>query len=285
LLPASGVVRALWIVCKFSSDNFDLSSLYKEIISKDPRSEEAKTALIWLYSIVRADYAENKLGEKDWFFDYLQDIRNKAGEAETGKLALRYMIFWKMLENDDVAAIALSKQALKVVTDEEKEWVLVDLAFTYIHSGQVQEAKNTLQELKEKYSLDEELKARIEEAIADLEGQIADGQWKPDEKAKPLEPEPIAPKTAGLSQNYPNPFNPETAIRFYLNERQKIQLVIYDVTGQRVRTLVEGEFPIGEHTISWDGRDQHGKLVASGIYFYELLVGNKVERRKMTLIR
>lgn len=88
-----------------------------------------------------------------------------------------------------------------------------------------------------------------------------------------------------LAQNYPNPFNPETTIRFYLNERQKVRLAIYDLAGHRVRTLVEGELAAGEQALSWDGRDEQGRPIASEVYFYELLVGNKVERRKMTLIR
>ncbi|MCI0550501.1 MAG: right-handed parallel beta-helix repeat-containing protein, partial [Anaerolineae bacterium] len=78
------------------------------------------------------------------------------------------------------------------------------------------------------------------------------------------------PGTSSLAQNYPNPFNPATTIRFRLNERQRVRLVIFDITGQRVRTLVEGELPAGEQAISWDGSDQQGRLVASGVYFYEL---------------
>lgn len=93
------------------------------------------------------------------------------------------------------------------------------------------------------------------------------------------------PTTPALAQNYPNPFNPETTIRFHLSERQQDRLVIYDLAGHRVRMLVDGELAAGEQTISWDGRDHNNKTVASGVYFYELLVGNKVERRKMTLIR
>ncbi len=93
------------------------------------------------------------------------------------------------------------------------------------------------------------------------------------------------PTTPALAQNYPNPFNPETTIRFHLHERRKVRLVIYDLAGHHVRTLVDGELAAGEQTISWDGRDQQGRLMASGVYFYELLVGNKVERKKMTLIR
>ncbi|MGH7456984.1 MAG: FlgD immunoglobulin-like domain containing protein, partial [bacterium] len=105
---------------------------------------------------------------------------------------------------------------------------------------------------------------------------------------KPMVPSlttPTLPKVPALAQNYPNPFNPETTIRFHLLERQQVRLVIYDLAGQRVRTLVDGELAAGEHIISWDGRDQQGRSAASGVYFYELQVGNKVERRKMTLIR
>ena len=103
---------------------------------------------------------------------------------------------------------------------------------------------------------------------------------------------PTPPANAALAQNYPNPFsasgtfgNPETVIRFHLSERQQVRLVIYDLSGKRVRTLVEGELPAGEQTVSWDGRRQNGQTVASGVYFYELVVGNNTEKRKMTLIR
>jgi len=88
-----------------------------------------------------------------------------------------------------------------------------------------------------------------------------------------------------LAQNYPNPFNPTTIIRFHLRERQKVRLLIFDLNGKLVRTLVEGELPAGAQTMLWDGRDQQGKTVASGVYFYELVAGNKVERKKMTLVR
>jgi parallel beta-helix repeat protein len=93
------------------------------------------------------------------------------------------------------------------------------------------------------------------------------------------------PENAALAQNYPNPFNPETTIRFRLDEPQKVRLVIFDITGQRVRVLVNSELPAGEQAISWDGRDEYGKNAASGIYFYELAVGKKVEHKKMTLLR
>jgi hypothetical protein len=95
----------------------------------------------------------------------------------------------------------------------------------------------------------------------------------------------IIPATSRLAQNYPNPFNPATIIRFSLQDNQKVRLRIFDLNGKLTRILVDGELPAGEHTISWDGRNQSGGSVASGIYFYEIMVSDKIERKKMTLIR
>jgi M6 family metalloprotease-like protein len=98
-----------------------------------------------------------------------------------------------------------------------------------------------------------------------------------------ITPSPVPaklPANSALAQNYPNPFNPETTIRFHLSERQKVRLLIFDLNGKRVRTLVEGELPAGAQTMLWDGRDQQGQTVASGVYFYELTAGNKIDRKR-----
>lgn len=75
-----------------------------------------------------------------------------------------------------------------------------------------------------------------------------------------------------LSQNFPNPFNPSTAIKFVLPKAGKVTLQIFNETGQLVRALVDGEMNAGRHEISWDGRNQAGAAVASGVYFYQLVV-------------
>jgi len=81
-----------------------------------------------------------------------------------------------------------------------------------------------------------------------------------------------APTTFVLSQNYPNPFNPATAIRYALGNGGRVKLVVYDIAGQEVRSLVDGMQGSGEHNISWDSRDENGSAVASGVYFYRLTV-------------
>jgi hypothetical protein len=92
---------------------------------------------------------------------------------------------------------------------------------------------------------------------------------------------------AELRQNYPNPFNPATQIAYYVPEGapQHASLVIYDVTGARVRTLVNGMRGTGSYVETWDGRDGGGRQVASGIYFYRLVLGPFTATRRMMLLK
>jgi hypothetical protein len=89
-----------------------------------------------------------------------------------------------------------------------------------------------------------------------------------------------------LSQNYPNPFNPTTTIEFALREQSKVTLRVYNVAGQLVRTLVDDvKAPGVVHTAIWDGRDNRGQSVSSGVYFYKLTSKNFVQTRKMVLLK
>jgi hypothetical protein len=78
------------------------------------------------------------------------------------------------------------------------------------------------------------------------------------------------PRSFRLSQNYPNPFNPATRIDFALPRSGHAVLEVFNVVGQKIRTLVDGELPAGAHSAVWDGRTSSGQLVGSGIYFYRL---------------
>lgn len=101
--------------------------------------------------------------------------------------------------------------------------------------------------------------------------------------AKPLAALPLA---NALSQNYPNPFNPETTIRYDLSSDAIVSLTIYNVMGQVVRQLVDGEsLAAGQYQAVWDGRNESGVGVASGMYFYLLHAGDYVAKRKMVLLR
>ena len=88
-----------------------------------------------------------------------------------------------------------------------------------------------------------------------------------------------------LSQNYPNPFNPSTNIAFDLKKTAMVELNIYNVLGQRVKTLVNRTLTAGMHSVQWDGLDENKQDVASGIYIYELKSGDTRLCKKMMLLQ
>lgn len=93
------------------------------------------------------------------------------------------------------------------------------------------------------------------------------------------------PESFALSQNYPNPFNPSTTIAYQLPAAERVTIEIYNVLGQRVRQLVNGYQPAGRYTLVWDGRNEAGEQVASGVYLYRMHSGSYLEQRKMTLLK
>ncbi len=94
-----------------------------------------------------------------------------------------------------------------------------------------------------------------------------------------------APESFTLRQNYPNPFNPQTTISYELPEPSRVSVVIYNMTGQVIRTLIDQEMVAGFHNTVWNGKDNLGKEVASGAYFYQMKTGNFTEVKKLTLLR
>ncbi len=88
-----------------------------------------------------------------------------------------------------------------------------------------------------------------------------------------------------LQQNHPNPFNPMTAISFSLPEASRVNLRVFNARGELVRTLLNEERPAGNHSRRWDGRDDRGSAVASGVYFARLESASGVLTQKMLLAR
>jgi FG-GAP repeat protein/flagellar hook capping protein FlgD len=93
------------------------------------------------------------------------------------------------------------------------------------------------------------------------------------------------PNQFELSQNYPNPFNPTTTIQYFLPKREKATLEIFNLLGERVRALIDGEQTAGEHTVVWDGKDENRRILSSGIYFYRLKGESFSEIKKMTFLK
>jgi hypothetical protein len=95
----------------------------------------------------------------------------------------------------------------------------------------------------------------------------------------------IKPEAFSLSQNYPNPFNPTTSFEFTLPKSSHVKIDIFNIVGQKVATVVDGDMKAGVYTADWNGLDENGKSVSSGIYFYRMRADEFSDMKKMVLIK
>ena len=258
----------------------------KAAIEKNPNTKEAEDGLAELYGIIRSDYVENKLQEKFGFGTYLEKLYKNHKARRLGKVALQKLIVWDMLEDQSQKAIALSIDGLKLLTAEDRMCVLEDLAMLYILTGEIEKAKQCLQECKDKYSFDEITIGFIEQALSEAELEIKEGIRKQEEGNDELTRSSTSkPEFFELTQNYPNPGNPTTTIHFQLQESREVVLRITNIMGQEVKTLVNEYREAGTYTIIWDGKNNHGTEVPSGVYLYTLQTGDRVLTKKLMLLK
>jgi hypothetical protein len=123
--------------------------------------------------------------------------------------------------------------------------------------------------------IDERGYTALENYLNSLVGEYASG----------IEMSPVVTTEFNVNQNYPNPFNPTTDLQFFTPVAGKVIINIYDLTGRRIKQLYNGYYTSGYHTICWNGEDDLGQDVASGIYFGEFNSGNTRKVVKMQLIR
>ena len=95
----------------------------------------------------------------------------------------------------------------------------------------------------------------------------------------------VIPKNFALKQNYPNPFNPTTEIAYDLPKTTHVKLAVYNMLGQKVATLVDAKMPAGAYTVTWNGKDDRGRQMGSGIYIYQIEAGKFKATKKMLLMK
>lgn len=95
----------------------------------------------------------------------------------------------------------------------------------------------------------------------------------------------LIPAKPSITASYPNPFNPTTTIAYYIPVKSKVDMAIYNVKGQRVKDLINNEIPKGSHRIVWDGKDNNGRAVSSGLYLVRIGIGNKVDTHKVMMLK
>ncbi|MCL2063796.1 MAG: T9SS type A sorting domain-containing protein [Candidatus Cloacimonetes bacterium] len=91
--------------------------------------------------------------------------------------------------------------------------------------------------------------------------------------------------TSKLIGNYPNPFNPETTIRFSVATEGNVIINVYNVKGQKVKNLVNGDYNTGMHSIIWNGLSDNGQMSGAGVYFYQMFTNDNVDVKRMLLLK
>ena len=96
---------------------------------------------------------------------------------------------------------------------------------------------------------------------------------------------PVTPAKFTLTGNYPNPFNPSTTISYSIPSDGNVELIVYNIRGQKVKTLISGTQPTGVYNVTWNGKDENDSSVSSGLYFYKLRSSGKIAVKKMLLLK
>jgi len=125
------------------------------------------------------------------------------------------------------------------------------------------------------------------EDISIINASVSSGDWRDMQDIEIASPAPLRNSQVKLllHQNTPNPFNPETVISYELPENGRAVLTIYNAIGQSVRTLVNEDISAGLHQVTWDGKDDRGATISSGIYLYELRLGTHRAIQKMVMLK
>src|SRR5262249_25154992 len=129
--------------------------------------------------------------------------------------------------------------------------------------------------------------ARVRVMISDIKGYCAidasDGVFSLVDATTEVAAAP--PSVRALFQNVPNPFNPSTRIGFDLPHAAVVQLDVYDVAGKHLRELTQAQWNAGHHEVEWDGRDDRGRQLSTGIYFYRMRSEDFLQTRRMMLVK
>jgi tetratricopeptide (TPR) repeat protein len=222
------------------------------------------------------------LGRSNEALTIMNSMASKYSGKEISGLAQSIAAGHLVKLGDYQQAITKSEQILQAFPDKDlAKYALYDLGTIYwFFLADQKMGENYYRQLIAKYP-DDDLSIS---ALSTL------GEWQPGSQPKPEPPplltdEPKVPSEFRLDQNYPNPFNPETVINYQLAEARTVTLLIYNLLGKKIRTLVDEEKAAGSYSVHWDGKDDGGLTVASGLYGYVITAGEFRDLKKMVLVR
>ena len=251
-----------------SGDYTTAETTYQSVISTYPESEYATLsakALLSLETDLGNDYTTLQT-----YYETVETNNPGSNLAKTCDYLANYCNI-KML--DYATAITWFEDVIQnPPTEEDSVFAVIDAGYTYLlmEDGSRQAFTGKIAELKPAS------KAEFEAKKAELLGMF----WNDSEEADNVPSVPV------LSMNYPNPFNPTTTICFSVPEESKVEMDIYNIKGQRVKKLVNDDYPRGNHKVEWQGVNETGRQVSSSVYFYRLKVnGKSIGVKKMLMLK
>jgi len=258
------------------NENYDAAEqTYKDVITLYPASNYSKMSAKQLISIAEKtdqDFLSLK--------DYYDNEPNMTFDEEMTKVSSFLSNLCNIKTAEFITSIGWFEDVISNPPSQiDSVLAVIDLGYTYLlmeANGGRCDYTGRFAHLKP--SSWEEFEENRIQLLNDLFGEP---EIEPEEEPS----SDIIPACVTLHRNYPNPFNPTTAISFSIPEESKIDLSVYNIKGQKVRTLTNNNFEKGNHSIVWNGRDDNDNRVSSGLYFYKLSSGKSSAMKKMLLLK
>lgn len=258
-----------------ANENYDAAEqTYKNVISQYPASNYSKMAAKQLISITE---------KTDQDFLSLKDYYDTEPNMTFDEGMIKVSTFLSNLCNIKITEFITAIDWFEDVISNPPSQIdsvlaVIDLGYTYL----LMEANGGRGDYTGRFA---QFKPNSWEEFEETRIQLLNNLFEEPELEPEEEPSSeIIPACVTLHRNYPNPFNPTTTISFSIPEESKVDLSIYNIKGQKVKSLVKESFKSGNHSVIWVGNDDTGRPVSSGVYFYKLNVNGKSESVKKCLL-
>jgi len=251
------------------------------------------------YALYRIDKCYRNLKDQKAAETYLDQLVSKSESAQlidnVNRIQASYLVDAKTYEaavNKYLLVAQQSKTAAEATNSLFDAWeVCLHLL------KDIKTSKELLEQFKSKYPKDERIRlmeVAFTSAVNDSDVTKSSRTFTRDaaalaksnavENAEALDSTKPVSEYA-LNPNYPNPFNPQTTIAYQLPQAGQVKIAVYNLLGQQIRTLVMEYQPAGRYQVQWDARNEQGKLVANGVYLYQMQVNDFVTTKKLILMK
>ena len=270
--PGNDPSKSLYLTGKQyeeSEDFFSAGLIYKQVISYYPESDYTLISAKELFALEEKseqDYSELKA--------YFENEPNMQYNDNITKLSEFLINCCEIkIENYSEAIEYFEEIILNPPSFADSVFAVIDAGYTYLLMGNAGRSNFVGQITSLKPKSRKEYESNRDELLSGLLGNTGGNENQTE-----------IPKVVVLYSNYPNPFNPTTTISFSIPQESNVDLIVYNIKGQKVKTLVNSDLDRGNHSVIWNGVDESGKSVSSGVYFYKLSVNGKSKSVKNCLL-